>query len=1161
MANNGPDREEINKALAAVNEPTGSPGLSNLINIHGSFSIIPGQLPEDKTTVGDVFSAAWHDGATGGLVDFIKQQRIPPEEDLDPNYNFMPDVDDEFFNPDDIQYFVNSRSQQETQYINQQLRNEKYWLEVRQDRPWSYMGASILADPVGMFIPSIKGGSTIKAGYKAAVAASLAEKSALGAIAKATGKAGIATGVSSGLAATAIESIQQQTKISKDIADSAFDVAGATILGAVIGTAGGGLMSAVGYKSALSHINNALADIPDVPNPVKSKLFVLGPIEYEISKSNDRVAKLPDWVVNGIVASDMNKMLTSEFKTMNYAGQLLFSHGHVTDKNIIDGLPNPRNIEDDIFANMAQFQGAMVKFDKLFRESLGVGEGPAEGLRARMALAMKKGGMNTQLNHEAVARALDSNIPSNNETVNRQVEVIRNDIIRPIKEALVATNQMHPKFLDKEFDAWFGRMWKQNLIAKDPNGMRALTLKWYKEVRDFYRTNQDEIARLNKPVEAAREKLAKKEREIAAVNSKRLKRANRKFTAKEQANYNAMRKELEVLRKNLEKELTPLYNFFPKKEYIPADGHIPSPKDDKVLGENSWQTIQRILGTDLESQMNPYARTGEPGANPLAARVLQMPNDYTADVIDPDGTARTVSTFDFIEKDVHKVMSNFIRKTVPKYTTQQRAMELGFETFEDLKANMFSMLNEEYKIAVKGKTGRAASRITNNHKKSSERLKRAFATLDNVTNAEVNIYGPGMKKLIKHLNEYTEKRLLGSAMLSSIADAGIAVLRQNFDGFTNDWLLPFARSVVKLQKNKAKMINAQTAAEWGFAVNTEIGKTIKPLMNNEDLLIPHQWWGQFAETLSSPFGNATGINQFEDMVSNMAFSASVSKTMRIIDRNINGKRVTKRDKLRNLAIGISKEDERIIYDMWREAVGPTGGKDGTVYYADPGKWDVNTPERAAAYANFRNATTRDFRQSKLRTTAGDRVPGSDTTAMRTILKFKDYLFAAHNKALLPIMQKIGSREADVLFGISYVMSLASLSYVLTSLAKDPTGESLDLSPGNLFKESLDRSGILGILLETTNLFAKTGWLPWGETSRWQSRGIFGSVLGPTAGIIDDLLVSGGRLAQSQIWGNTELKEKDIMNLLRLLPYQNLFYLRYLNEQITRGIAGSLGASE
>jgi len=67
-------------------------------------------------------------------------------------------------------------------------------------------------------------------------------------------------------------------------------------------------------------------------------------------------------------------------------------------------------------------------------------------------------------------------------------------------------------------------------------------------------------------------------------------------------------------------------------------------------------------------------------------------------------------------------------------------------------------------------------------------------------------------------------------------------------------------------------------------------------------------------------------------------------------------------------------------------------------------------------------------------------------------------------------------------------------------------------------------------------------------SRYQSRNILGALFGPTAGTIEDLNAVTGAIAQG------EFTEADVRRIRKLIPGQNLFYMRQLLNSLEEDIA-------
>jgi len=137
-----------------------------------------------------------------------------------------------------------------------------------------------------------------------------------------------------------------------------------------------------------------------------------------------------------------------------------------------------------------------------------------------------------------------------------------------------------------------------------------------------------------------------------------------------------------------------------------------------------------------------------------------------------------------------------------------------------------------------------------------------------------------------------------------------------------------------------------------------------------------------------------------------------------------------------------------------------------------------------------------------------------------------------------------------------MLGLGALSYATTQAIRG--NADIDLSFNNLSMEAIDRSGLIGIASEVFNLAGKAGF-GFGNTSRYQSRGIWGALLGPSTGLVEDLLTVVNRARK--VDGDNPLTTKDLDKILRLAPYQNLFYTYYLSRKVAHSAGKSLGFEE
>ena len=143
-----------------------------------------------------------------------------------------------------------------------------------------------------------------------------------------------------------------------------------------------------------------------------------------------------------------------------------------------------------------------------------------------------------------------------------------------------------------------------------------------------------------------------------------------------------------------------------------------------------------------------------------------------------------------------------------------------------------------------------------------------------------------------------------------------------------------------------------------------------------------------------------------------------------------------------------------------------------------------------------------------------------------------------------------------MMGATYAIGLGGLTYMLKQTAR---GAEISDDPQTLITEAIDYSGILGILPEINNMMSATGWAPTQlagaqAPSRFYTRNLAGSLAGPSAGQVQNVASVLMGLAPG-----TEWKETDTRAARRLLPYQNLFYIRPALNEAQKMFNESVGA--
>ena len=135
--------------------------------------------------------------------------------------------------------------------------------------------------------------------------------------------------------------------------------------------------------------------------------------------------------------------------------------------------------------------------------------------------------------------------------------------------------------------------------------------------------------------------------------------------------------------------------------------------------------------------------------------------------------------------------------------------------------------------------------------------------------------------------------------------------------------------------------------------------------------------------------------------------------------------------------------------------------------------------------------------------------------------------------------------------------LGGLGYVLTSLLKN---RDMDLSAKNLAFEAIDRSGLLGVVMEVPLTLQKMGLLPGVGTTRYHSRDWVGAMGGPTLGTLSDIVTILNKIKNAD---ENPLTTRDVEKMFSMAPWYKLWYIDGINKNlgIVEGVAESLGAEE
>ncbi|WP_456085337.1 LPD3 domain-containing protein [Magnetospirillum molischianum] len=379
-------------------------------------------------------------------------------------------------------------------------------------------------------------------------------------------------------------------------------------------------------------------------------------------------------------------------------------------------------------------------------------------------------------------------------------------------------------------------------------------------------------------------------------------------------------------------------------------------------------------------------------------------------------------------------------------------------------------------------------------------------------------------RVVRNLNYL---RLLGGMTLAAVSDTGRPVMVHGMTRVVGDGLAPLVRNVrgFRLAAEEAKL--AGTALD--LVLNTR-------MMKMADVFDDYGRLSKFErgiQVLSDNFG----------LVSLMApWNAAWKQFTGVITQT---RMLQAIDQWRDLPSGHPERERLAWLGIDRNAAERIATQFRAHGKQQDGLWWANTqawtdPEAVSA---FRAAMVKDIDRTIV-TPGQDKPLWMSTELGKVIGQFKTFNMVSTQRTALAALQQ---RDAAVLNGVMMMTTFGTLSYALASAA---AGREMSDDPAHWLAEGFDRSGLLFWLSDVAGTGGKV--LGIGTTSRYGSRSAWEAALGPSAGLASDL---------SQVLGEAgrgDWKATDTHALRRMMPYQNLFYLRQMFDAAESGINDAFG---
>lgn len=473
----------------------------------------------------------------------------------------------------------------------------------------------------------------------------------------------------------------------------------------------------------------------------------------------------------------------------------------------------------------------------------------------------------------------------------------------------------------------------------------------------------------------------------------------------------------------------------------------------------------------------------------------------------------------FLESDVEHIARVYKRSMAPDVELTKRFGRADM-------ADQIAQIQEDYAIKRKGVTDEKI--LTKLAKREAEDLRDVAAMRDRLRGTYGMPDNPAgfayrTARVIKDVNVL---RLMGGATLSSIADLGRSTMVHGVNRV-------FSQGVVPMLKNwKQFKLSANEAKLAGAALDSVLHNRSMGLADIFDDYGRLSRFERGLQAATSKFGMFSLLDPWT--AAGKQFASVITQTRML--QAITGS-TTKAEVERLAMLGIDAPMAKKI----RAQFEAHGTDDDGVLWANTAAWTD-----AEAVTIYRAALVKEVDATIVQPGIGDKPLWMSTTLGSVVGQFRSFSMASTQRVALAGLQQ---RDAAFLNGSMLSVALGMLSYKVTSEIAGRNTADVD-SPTGISRwigEGFDRSGLLGSLSDVMAIGAKTFGVGW-SGSRYSGRGDVDLFLGPTSGLVRDAFTV------TAAYRNGTLSEPETKAARRLVPFQNLFYVRWLFDQAEQGLS-------
>ncbi|EBS2230079.1 hypothetical protein DRL22_07305 [Salmonella enterica subsp. enterica serovar Middlesbrough] len=473
------------------------------------------------------------------------------------------------------------------------------------------------------------------------------------------------------------------------------------------------------------------------------------------------------------------------------------------------------------------------------------------------------------------------------------------------------------------------------------------------------------------------------------------------------------------------------------------------------------------------------------------------------------------------EKEAIKGISKAEAEQLSLFKQDMDKIREGKTYFSQDEMNELSRLRSERQKIIDDKLQNMDPKTRKNLNKEQQRLSklrdRDIADVMAMRDRLLGTYGAPANpasvfiragNILRNLNYITK---LGGMTASAIPDIARGVMVHGFNRTFRAYGRWLSRSV-------AWKAGTQDLKKMGVALDTVLSDRSRALADLTDGFAQRSALESGLDVATGKFGNLTLMNQWNSFHKSLngintadTILAATKSNARLARLGIDDKMATR------IQAQFTKHGETV---------------DG-LRVGNSSSWDD-----AGARAAFESAVVKDVNNTIVTPGVGDIPLWASSPMGKQIFQFKSFIFGSYNRSTIGGMQ---AGEAQFYYGLGLQIMLGSLTYAIKNTL---AGREVDWSPEKLIIEGVDRSGVLGPLMEFNNTLEKVSAgtlgigpaLGTGTQSRYASRNALGSLAGPSFDSLGKLSdITTGILSG-------DFDDKAINSTRQLIPGQNLFWI-------------------